>query len=331
MYKINPLALSEGFVLPTALTDEFLRLAGGSQLKCILWLYRHMGEPCDIMRMSSELNISPGDIEDYMSFWIEKGLAFESEIVIPDRTIPEKTEIKPVETQPVEKKTPATVPDLPDIKPTPADIAMMLSNNPELKQFFVEIQKLYGPMGYDKQATFVMIHSTYGLPCDVILMAAQYEISRGNRDITSIKKTAKKWATEKIDTIEKAGERILAEETIDENWRIFRRETRIDIPNPTEKLRQYFNHWLDDMKYPIEIIIRAYEITLDSCNKINWKYTNSILERWYKSNIRTIQDIEKDDETRKKEKEQPSADRSYDLSVAEKRMNEIPVFTKRDE
>lgn len=47
-YKVNPDSLSAVFMVPSQIVDQHIKLAGGQQLKVLLWTLRHAGEGFDM-------------------------------------------------------------------------------------------------------------------------------------------------------------------------------------------------------------------------------------------------------------------------------------------
>lgn len=62
---------------------------------------------------------------------------------------------------------------------------------------------------------------------------------------------------------------------------------------PAEK--RYFAAWLYEYKYGIDIIRRAYEVTVDTKGSFNIRYMNSVLANWNKDGLRTLEDVERAD------------------------------------
>lgn len=61
----------------------------------------------------------------------------------------------------------------------------------------------------------------------------------------------------------------------------------------TTKERKLINTWLFTHRYGMDVITRAYEITVDAIGKSSIPYTNSILERWAAAGLHTLDEIEK--------------------------------------
>lgn len=336
MYSINPLYLSRCFALPCEITDEKMKLAGAKQLRCILWLFRHCAEPVGIFEMSTSLGMSPGDIQDAMKYWTDCGIARESdgEIIIPlngregTRSAAPAAEadggVKPKAKPAVKSGGKRILPDLPVVKPTREEIAKRGEEVAQLREMFSEIQKITGStLSYDAQATLLMLFDYYGLPCDVILMLAEYAKSCGRCNMGFIRSEAKRWAENGIDTFELATKHISEAEKLRGDWNKFTEKTGLGIPKPTPNQEKAFAVWTGEMNFPVEIICEAYYETVDRCGKFSLPYMNSILTRWNKENIRTIADINKNKAAFSQDTD-PERKQSYDIGKAEADLYTVP-------
>lgn len=97
--------------------------------------------------------------------------------------------------------------ELPDIvpsRPTAAEIAQRAEESADIKFLLLETQnKLGRTIGYDGQCTLLMMHDTYGIPVEVILMIIEYAVSIGKSSFHYIASIGKDWGEREIDTIEK--------------------------------------------------------------------------------------------------------------------------------
>lgn len=82
----------------------------------------------------------------------------------------------------------------------------------------------------------------------------------------------------------------------------------------TTSEKKMFVSWTEDYGFDIEIINKAYEITVDTIHEPAPKYTNGILKKWYENGLKTIPEI---DEYIAAEK-QKAAERQYQTVSAGK-------------
>lgn len=61
----------------------------------------------------------------------------------------------------------------------------------------------------------------------------------------------------------------------------------------------YIKTWSEDWGFAEDMIILAYEITLDKTGSLNFSYTNKILENWKNSGIFNTTDAKRESEERR--------------------------------
>ena len=69
----------------------------------------------------------------------------------------------------------------------------------------------------------------------------------------------------------------------------------------TQKENSAINHWIQDLGYSIDIIEYCYEVTVNSAKEFSFDYANTVLENWYTSGVRTLDDAIKATEEHKLE------------------------------
>lgn len=80
----------------------------------------------------------------------------------------------------------------------------------------------------------------------------------------------------------------------------------------TAKEKKLIDTWLFTYQYGMDIITRAYEMTVDAIGKPSIPYANSILERWAAANLHTLAEIEAADAERVAQGKATSAGNSFD-------------------
>lgn len=336
-YRINPqAAFGLNFSVPAAVTDQHLKMAGASQLKALLWLLRHNGDSSTDEDMCKALGLSQADVNDAMQYWLECGLAVSEDSTPVAQAASTKPGPEP-QTKPVATETVRRLAPLPEAKPTHELIVKRMSESEEIRFLFTQAQISLGrTIGHDTQAALLMIHDTYGLPVEVILMMIDYCVSVGKRSLGYMEKMAKSWGEEEIDTIEKADERIRRLRRVNESWDKFKEMTGINTPKPTAKQSEYLAYWTEKLGFDLEMIYLAYEEMADHTEKISFPYIDKVLRTWHDSGIKTEADVAADKAGRAQSKaEKPDKkknagyDPSYDLeSFVRQSMNDEIVYKK---
>ena len=347
MYTLYPAA--GGYFMVPAAAAEGLKLAGASQLKCLLAVCRRMGAPVEANQIAKETGLSPEDVKDALCFWIEKGL------IVDNGEAPQKDEKEPAkEAEPAEN--PANLPEtkesslperkkIPKIKPTTAQINNRCNEDSQIRELFLQAQIILGrTIGYDTQAQLLMCCDYLGLPVPVVLMICEYARSLGHSGIGYIVRIAENWAQEGILTLEAANERIAALEKRDKLWLAFSAAVHITNPTPSARMSGYLLHWSRDLGYSTDELVAAYYEMADHTGKFSPAYMDKVLSSWHEKGLKNIDqinayllDYQKQQLEKTKQKQPPAplkkkepATTSYDIQTAEQKAAlGAPVYKRR--
>ncbi len=321
-YMINPqAAFGLSFSVPVSVTDKHLKLAGSAQLKALLWLLRHAAEQPTTEQLGKALNMTPADANDAMQYWLEVGLVIEQ-----GQTTPAVKPAEPVRTVHA---------PIAETRPTAEQIAKRGSESAEIAFLFNEAQKKLGrTIGYDSQSTLLMIHDTYGLPVEVILMLIEYCVSIGKPGINYIAATARNWSEKEIDSIEKADEKIKSLRQCEKLWKELCELTGIATPRPTAVQSEFLHKWSHTFGYAMDMIFLAYEEMANHTDKISFAYMNKVLENWHEAGVRSPQDVDRLRQEKAAAKAKPkkppeSHAPSYDLDAFMQHSAQDPIVYKK--
>lgn len=333
-YKVNPGSLSAVFMVPSQIVDNHIKLATGQQLKVLLWVLRHAGDGFDMKKMCADLSFSALDASDYLQYWVETGILSRDGSTTnsaPVTTVQPKTEKKAEESK---KELPDIIPS----RPTASEIAQRAEESADIKFLLLETQsKLGRTIGYDGQCTLLMMHDTYGIPVEVILMIIEYAVSVGKANFHYIASIGKDWGEKEIDTIEKADEQISRLDTVNKLWRSFATMAGLSNSRPTQAQTKYMLTWNKQWGFSVEMIFSAYEEMTEHCQKMSFPYMNKILESWYNAGIKTLSDVEKSKATPHTANTPPAkngnaangAKPSYDLDEFNRNALKRPIVYKK--
>lgn len=298
-YKINPLALTGIFAVPDVVVDENLRLASAIQLRTLLFMLRHASQGFSLSDISEATGHNEEDIADALIFWQERGLLVKDGST-PVAPVTSEAFVQQVAPSPAPKEVvplPPTrkIEEIPVVKPNHEQVAARLQESEELRLLFAEAQNILGKtVGYDGQSTLIMMHDSYGLPVEVILMAIEYNKAKGKTGFASISKTGKEWSELEIDSIEGAIEYIEEHNIVDETWQKLRNMTDITNKNPTQKQKRFLTTWTKEYSFDADMIFFAYEEAVDNTGKASFEYMDKVLGNWYKNSVKTPQDIQRE-------------------------------------
>ena len=227
------------------------------------------------------------------------------------------------------KKEEKIVEVIPVTKPTHEQIAARCEECEQFRHIFEEAHiKLNKTIGYEGQATFIMLHDSYGLPFEVILMLIEYAVIKGKTGFAYLANLGRIWAENEIDTLEAAESYIEEQTGVDAVWKEFRELSGVKNQNPTTKQRNFFNIWKKEYGFDVDMIFKAYEISVENTEKMSLQYMDKILKNWHDKGVKTPADAEKLKEdfqagkSKGKKDNKPevhSDDSSYDLDAFAKK------------
>ena len=292
------------FAVPSSVVDQFIKLAGGSSLKLLLYLLRHGGESFSDEQLKSALGFTEtGELEDAALFWIQRGVIRytneDSGSLVPAGA---KTELPAPRTdaETAQINTQLTLDDTTETSPKPAtsinirpvsvssgEIASRMRQDDEIAFLFKEAERVYArPLNQRENQTVIGLVDHFGLPAGVALMLLKYCFNAEKKSPSYINTVAQNWSELGINTIELADAKIRSLEK--QNGIESRLREALELKTAlTPKMREMLHVWSEDWGFSEEMILLACNKTIDQIGKLNPAYTNKILENWKKDSITT--------------------------------------------
>ena len=310
---------SHAFCVPGDVVDHYIRLASAEQLRVLLVLLRDPGQASPA-QIAAFLHISEEAVGDALAFWQQAGILSDSPGAAPQAA--SAFAFAP----PAQAASPAPPPAVQgssrEIKLDPSEIVHMLEDSGSLRDLFFHAEKLLGtPLNHMEQRSLVWMHSYLGLSCDIILTLLGYCISIDKRSLSYAESIAISWVHSDIttlDTVQAEIERLTQAHTFTAAIR-----RRFEMKrSPTSQQKKYIGQW-QSAGYSMELIGYAYEITVESIDKLNFKYIDSILRSWDAKGIRTPEEAMKE---RQNPAGKQTARRSQEKSYSQKELDEMQEY-----
>lgn len=310
------------FAVPKALVDKHIKLAGKEQLKTILWLLAHSGEPISIKEISLATGITIENAEDAVLYWLNCGFIHEedSETQVKPNQIKaaSKVIVQTEEPENVVEEKIALVPKKRLIRPDGHYVATRINESPEIQYMIQEAQMVLGKtISPALSAALVAIHEDYGIPVEVVMMLINYVKEAGKTGTGYIESVAKDWYESNIFTIESAEQKLLELSEMRLAWRKFVSTIGIHDRPPSKKEEKVTYTWFSVWKMSTDMISEAYERCVNATGKLNMAYINKIIESWHNLGYKSIKDVNEAEEKRKGKQEKRN-EKSYDLDEIEK-------------
>lgn len=290
MIKIKCDYLGGAVAVPTDVIDKHLKLAPVASFKVLLFILRNPEGTADAEQIAMCTGLAKFDVIDCLNFWESNGvIAIDDEIneeavktAIGNAKcvkIPEGKTDKP-ENKNVNVRT------LPVKKPTQREIAMRLSEQPELTFICNEAQTILGTFGYDTQALIVMIYDFYGFPPEVIITLLQHQKFEKKTSSSAIKSRAEDWAKRGIDTLEAVEKELLVLEKINDVYNTVKDTAGFTSDSPSPRVAKYLRQWAGEWNCSCELI----NFALEEANKVLTD-ANKLLKKWANSGITTPEGV----------------------------------------
>lgn len=285
MIKIKCDYLGGAVAVPTDVIDKFLKLAPAASFKVLLFILRNPDGAADAEQIAMCTGLAVGDVADCLLFWESNG------IIATDTRVEEKAakaavgnaktiEIKEEETNGTKKQKTA-VRSLPVKRPTQREIALRLSEEPELTFICNEAQGILGTFGYDTQALIVMIYDYFGFPPEVIITLLQHQKCENKTSSAAIKSRAEDWAKRGIDSIEEVEKELLLLEKVRKLYDELKGRTGFTAETPSPRLAKYLYQWAGEWNCSGELIAYALDEAKDVLSD-----TNKLLKKWANSGFK---------------------------------------------
>lgn len=310
-----------GFTLiPNAFIDKFMPSANGAYVKVYLYLLRCFTGSFPEVTISSiadYLDNTEKDIIRALNYWEKLHL-----LSLSRNTSKEITEIRLIDltaketknTQPYQTITSTSNPnelthsdsELDEIavsihtgtKPAQrqsysAEKIAKMSNNDEIK-WAMHIVEIYldRPLKPMDIQLILYLYEELRFSAELIMYLYEYCVSKGKKNTSYIEAVALTWAEEGIDTEEKAKEATAA---YNDHFNAVNKAFGMNR-SPGQIERQYIKKWVEVFNFSDEILTEACNRTILRTSKPDFKYTDKILETWFKKGVKGKADIIRLDE-----------------------------------
>ncbi len=294
-YQINPAALGAVFMVPCQVVDQHIKLAGAVQLKVLLWVMRHVGQPISVDAIAAALSLPAMDVTDALTYWVEAGLiqslrpAGAPEAAgAGDAQAPNNGTGGAASSAGQAARRPARPATAQTVKPGREDVAKRGLESPEIAFLLKEAQMKFGRgLRQSEASTLVWLHDDEGMGVALILMLIEFAISEERCNIGFIERTALNWISQGITTIEQAEGHIREIHDQRTAWRKVEKAMGIDRRLPSAKELKNAYTWVEEWGFSSEMLRAAYEECVDNTAKVSMAYIGRVLQNWHKQGIKT--------------------------------------------
>lgn len=294
--------------LPEAVLDR-LADADGDTLKVLLCLAENTRASKD--ELASKLDITPKKVTKAIAFWQSAGLLSEGEAVKEQKQSvtqdgSNQPDVSTVQSSPLHQST--AVPHY-----TTEELTALLESRRELTDLIDECGRVLGKVLSTHEVSVLLSLMNYlNVDGEYLLLILAYCAGIGKKSMRYVESFAISLYDEGIGDLTALQECLKRKEQKAAAEGKIRTLFGMNSRALTAKEKKLIDTWLFTYHYDIDIITRAYEMTVDAIGKPSIPYASSILERWATANLRTLADIESADAARAAQGKETSAGNSFD-------------------
>lgn len=337
--------ISDVTIVPNIFIDQFMPSANGAYVKVYLYLLRLFLGNCPEVTISSiadRLENTEKDIIRALTYWEKLNL-----LTLTRNPQKEITSIKMVDlstakldTEPVPVDSDTELDEIAvsihtESKPATrqsysAEKITQLTSNENIK-YAMNIVEIYldRPLKPMDLQLILYLYEELHFSAELIMYLYEYCVSKGKKNASYIEAVALTWAEEGIDTEEKAKE---ATATYNDHFNAVNKAFGLNRA-PGQIERQYITKWVEVFAFSDEIITEACNRTILRTQKPDFKYTDKILETWFKKEVKSHTDIVKlDEEFSKGNKPSEAGKVTSMIKPAANKFNQFPqrTYTAQD-
>lgn len=179
-------------------------------------------------------------------------------------------------------------------KYTSEEIAAYIESHAGVRQLLNDCQHFVGKM-FNLAETEIIIGLLDYLKLDEAYISLLFAhcTKNGKKSLRYIEKMAIALFDKGIISYEELDEHLCAIEAAKEYDKPLRKLFGIGPRALTKKEQDAFDRWCGKWKMPLELIERAFEITVENCGgRAPVDYCNAVLSRWFDSGYRSVEEVE---------------------------------------
>ena len=284
--------------------------------------------------VSEQCRLPTALVKNAIAYWLDCGVLAEAKDAPPAAVDTAAVVTEPVQTEtPVEKTTDTEAPT--EKKPVRASLptypteeySRILSETDGLRDTLDECARIAGKLFSEHETRqLVALYDSYALDCEYLLLLFMYcKNTLGKTAVSYVVRTGLGLYDDGIRSAQALEAHIAARERCRDMEYQIRRLLGLGERALTAKEKEYIEAWTNTYAMPMDVITRAYEITVKNIDTPRMSYINKILSGWNENGIRTTEAVDAAEAAFEKKKSasagqkdsgaQPSSSASYDVDT----------------
>ena len=286
-------------IISNIFIDIFMPMANGLYVQVYLMGYRQACDPkanpnFNNVSLAKNLGVPLSDVINAWKYWEQKNIVkmhkngvdddFDFSIEFIDLRNYYNNNIDNSVVQPVQSDT---------------DKLLEARDNPSIVRMFNSINKIIGrPLAPSENIKILELINEYNLTPDLVVYAYEYskEQKNGNpKPINDVESVLRGWYDANIISVEDAKNSFVARKDRYSIYRSVLNQLGFSNRQPTDSEKEIIDIWIDKYNFSPELISYACSKSINTPNP-SISYINGIIENWYSKDITTLEDVKKEEE-----------------------------------
>jgi len=270
--------------------DNFMPQANPSFVLIYIYLLRNRANVLDTAHIAECFSMLESDVFKALKFWDKAGLIKYTQTVDGGINISFGAAKKKVRDKKV-SKIDATREIMISSKPkyNPIELEMYKNDYAEIHDLFEFCEHTLGKTLSDTElSTLYSFYDWLMLPVGLIKYLLEYCAEKNHRRMKYIEAVAIDWAENNIKTVEEAQGYI---NIFNKDYREIMSAMGLSGRNPATKELEFMDKWYKDWQMPLPLILESCAKTVISVGKAQFGYADKILESWYNTGAKTLDDV----------------------------------------
>ena len=252
-------------------------------------------------RLSAELSLSEGDVENALAFWRgAEVVGFAEEESETPPKIGEATAKKKV----LDKQR-----GLPSY--TSGELADIAERTGDFEALIGACQQSLGKMFNTAEIAIIAgMVDDLGFDGEYILLLLSHCARMGKKSLRYAERMAISLYDEEVTDAAALEARLRSVEEMAEVTGAIRSMFGFSSRALSAKEKKMIERWVCGMKYGMDVIRLAYDATVDAIHEPSMSYTNTILERWYAAGLKSVSEVQK---SMKEYRQKKQGNSSFDI------------------
>ena len=276
--------------------DDHMAAANGEYVKVYLYILRHQNkEDLSLEQIADALNHTEADVKRAINYWQKAGVLEQVQESPAESILIEQNHTNwsmDIEVTPAaSKETAAAQVQSPAYS---AEQVSRLNNDEEFSQLLYIAQKFLNKAFTPRDCqVFAYLYDTLGMNIGLLEYLAEYCAQNDHKSIRYLETVALSWNERGIKTANQARDQAAS---FNSDCFAVMKAFGLNDRRPGDAEAKIIRRWFQEWAFSKELILEACGRTLKAIQKPSFQYADSILDKWRKAGVRTMEDVKRQDE-----------------------------------